>query len=405
MLQCLHNRRFLFRRALRHFGIFLLRQIIVLPNIQPTFPLDLGDVQRRYLQASMFQHIRFDLLIGRTLLEPGHIHVLQRKLHTHFLRVDFSLGKQDNRLGVSMEWSKIDHVISRIAKYPSNVLIQGESGTGKEVVARTIHNLSGRSGNFVAINCGDIPEGLLQSEFFGYEKGSFTGANREGRMGKFEYADHGTVFLDEIGDMPLSMQVSLLRFIQERTVQRIGSNQTKPVDVRIVAATNKNIEEMIKNQLFRNDLYYRLNIIGITLPPLRDRKDDIPVLAQYFAKSISSQYGLPVPEIDPDVYNIFNRYDWPGNVRELRNVIEKLLIMSDGQRITAHSVYAYVFDYDTFNGSRIAGGEASEKDRIATSLIANRGNVSKTAAEFGIARDTLYRKMKKYGITANRGVS
>lgn len=202
-------------------------------------------------------------------------------------------------VGVSMEWSKIDHVISRIAKYPSNVLIQGESGTGKEVVARTIHNLSGRSGNFVAINCGDIPEGLLQSEFFGYEKGSFTGANREGRMGKFEYADHGTVFLDEIGDMPLSMQVSLLRFIQERTVQRIGSNQTKPVDVRIVAATNKNIEEMIKNQLFRNDLYYRLNIIGITLPPLRDRKDDIPVLAQYFAKSISSQYGLPVPEIDP----------------------------------------------------------------------------------------------------------
>lgn len=308
-------------------------------------------------------------------------------------------------VGVSMEWSKIDHVISRIAKYPSNVLIQGESGTGKEVVARTIHNLSGRSGNFVAINCGDIPEGLLQSEFFGYEKGSFTGANREGRMGKFEYADHGTVFLDEIGDMPLSMQVSLLRFIQERTVQRIGSNQTKPVDVRIVAATNKNIEEMIKNQLFRNDLYYRLNIIGITLPPLRDRKDDIPVLAQYFAKSISSQYGLPVPEIDPDVYNIFNRYDWPGNVRELRNVIEKLLIMSDGQRITAHSVYAYVFDYDTFNGSSIAGGEASEKDRIATSLIANRGNVSKTAAEFGIARDTLYRKMKKYGITANRGVS
>lgn len=162
------------------------------------------------------------------------------------------------------------------SQIPSNVLIQGESGTGKEVVARTIHNLSGRSGNFVAINCGDIPEGLLQSEFFGYEKGSFTGANREGRMGKFEYADHGTVFLDEIGDMPLSMQVSLLRFIQERTVQRIGSNQTKPVDVRIVAATNKNIEEMIKNQLFRNDLYYRLNIIGTPCRPCATGRTTFP---------------------------------------------------------------------------------------------------------------------------------
>lgn len=305
-------------------------------------------------------------------------------------------------VGVSMEWSKIDHVIKRIAKYPSNVLIQGESGTGKEVVARTIHNLSGRRGNFVAINCGDIPEGLLQSEFFGYEKGSFTGASREGRMGKFEYADNGTVFLDEIGDMPLSMQVSLLRFIQERTVQRIGSNRTKPVDVRIIAATNKNIEEMIKKQLFRNDLYYRLNIIGFTLPPLRDRKDDIPLLTRHFVDIISNQYGIPIPEVEPDVYSILMRHDWPGNVRELRNVVEKLLIMCENQRITANSIYAYVFDYDSFNSASGSSKSLSEKDSIIDRLRANKGNVSKTAADFGIARDTLYRKMKRYGIDSSK---
>lgn len=307
-------------------------------------------------------------------------------------------------VGVSMEWAKIDHVINRIAKFPSNVLIQGESGTGKEVVARTIHNLSGRRGNFVAINCGDIPEGLLQSEFFGYEKGSFTGASREGRMGKFEYADNGTVFLDEIGDMPLSMQVSLLRFIQERTVQRIGSNRVKPVDVRIIAATNKNIEEMIKKQLFRTDLYYRLNIIGFTLPPLRYRKDDIPVLTQYFVESISNQYGIPVPDVEPDVYNILMRHNWPGNVRELRNVVEKLLIMCDDRKITANSIYTYVFDYDSFNSAPGGKREFSEKESITERLHANKGNVSKTAAELGIARDTLYRKMKRYGIDFNKKI-
>lgn len=302
-------------------------------------------------------------------------------------------------VGRSMAWSKVDRVIRKVAKFPSNVFLQGESGTGKEVVARTIHKLSGRSGKFVPINCGDIPDGLLQSELFGYEKGSFTGANREGSIGKIEYADHGTLFLDEIGDMPLSMQVSLLRFLQERTIQRIGSNRQKLVDVRIIAATNKDVDRLLKDQLFRNDLYYRLNIIGVTLPPLRERKEDIPVLAAHFARSICEQYGMPVPEIDGEVYGVFSRYDWPGNVRELRNVMEKLLIMSGSAGITADTVYTYVFDYDTFNGTG-AGGVVrnTEKEDIIRLLGLYNGNVSKTAAELGMARDTLYRRMKKYGI-------
>lgn len=305
-------------------------------------------------------------------------------------------------VGESIAWSKIDHVVRKVARFPSNVFIQGESGTGKEVVARTIHALSGRSGEFVAINCGDIPESLLQSELFGYEKGSFTGANREGSMGKFEYANRGTVFLDEIGDMPLSMQVSLLRFIQERTVQRIGSNRPKPVDVRIIAATNKNIEQLLKEQLFRVDLFYRLSIIGITLPPLRERREDVPVLAQYFLKGISKQYGMPEPIVDDDVYGILSRCDWPGNVRELRNAVEKLLIMNDHGHITADTVYTYVFDYDSFNSTSSTLPRLDEKSEIVRLLREQRGNITKTAAALGVARDTLYRKMKKYGITSDK---
>ena len=304
-------------------------------------------------------------------------------------------------LGRSLAWARVDNVIKKVSRFPSNVFIQGESGTGKEVVARTIHNLSGRRGSFVAINCAGIPDGLLQSELFGYEKGAFTGANREGSMGKFEYADHGTVFLDEIGDMPMSMQVSLLRFIQERTVQRVGSNKPRSVDVRIIAATNKDIEQMLKEKTFRSDLYYRLNIIGLTLPPLRERKEDIPLLAQHFIQLLSQQYGLAAPKVDDDVFDILCKYDWPGNVRELRNAMEKMLIMSGNRRISADTLYAYVFDYDEINSA--APGAASEKDTIYRLLRQYGGNVTRTAAELGMARDTLYRRMRKYGIDVPRG--
>lgn len=302
-------------------------------------------------------------------------------------------------IGESLSWQKVDKAVRKIARFPSSVLLQGESGTGKELVAHTIHNLSGRSGRFVAVNCGDIPEGLLQSELFGYEKGAFTGANREGSMGKFEYADHGTIFLDEIGDMPLSMQVSLLRFLQERTLLRVGSNKTKSVDVRIIAATNKNIEQMVNEKLFRNDLYYRLSVIGITLPPLRERREDVPRLAQFFIENLSKQYGIPMPKIDYEVFEILKRHDWPGNVRELRNVMEKVLIMSENERITASAMYAYVFNYDSFNSNAAQDAlPLSEKEEITRLLERSGGNITRTAAALGITRDTLYRKLKKYAI-------
>lgn len=314
-------------------------------------------------------------------------------------------AKNDNveYIGSSLAWKKVDKVVQKIARFPSSVLIQGETGTGKEVVAHTIHNLSGREGNFVAVNCGDIPESLLQSELFGYEKGAFTGANREGSIGKFEYADRGTIFLDEIGDMPLSMQVSLLRFIQERTILRVGSNKSKVVDVRIIAATNKNIEQMVQDKQFRNDLYYRLNIIGLTLPPLRERKGDVPSLAQHFIRNLSKQYGIVTPEIDSEVYDILKRHDWPGNVRELRNVMEKVLIMSEHDRITASTMYAYVFDYDDFN-SNVSSQTThmTEKEKIIHLMETNNGNITQTAAALGVTRDTLYRKIKKYGINTKK---
>lgn len=306
-------------------------------------------------------------------------------------------------IGSSLAWSKVDNIVRKVARFPSNVFLEGESGTGKEVVARTIHRLSGRKGNFVAINCGDIPEGLLQSELYGYEKGSFTGAKKEGSIGKLEYADGGTVFLDEIGDMPFPMQVSLLRFLQERTIQRVGSNKSKSIDVRIVAATNKNIEKMLADQTFRHDLYYRLNVINIKLPPLRERKDDIKVLAEYFLETICKMYGMPEPEVDSEVYRIFRRYDWKGNVRELRNVMEKLLIMSGGDKITPATVYTYIFSYDEFNNAPgFDAGRKIGRDEIESALTQNEGNVTKAAAELGITRDTLYRRMRKYGITNER---
>lgn len=306
-------------------------------------------------------------------------------------------------IGSSLAWSKVDNIVRKVARFPSNVFLEGESGTGKEVVARTIHRLSGRKGNFVAINCGDIPEGLLQSELYGYEKGSFTGAKKEGSIGKLEYADGGTVFLDEIGDMPFPMQVSLLRFLQERTIQRVGSNKSKSINVRIVAATNKNIEKMLAEQTFRHDLYYRLNVINIKLPPLRERKDDIKVLAEYFLETICKMYGMPVPEVDSEVYRIFRRYDWKGNVRELRNVMEKLLIMSGGDKITPTTVYTYIFSYDDFNNAPgFDVGRKLGKDEIESALGQNEGNVTKAAASLGITRDTLYRRMRKYGITNER---
>lgn len=305
-------------------------------------------------------------------------------------------------IGQSHSWKQVDQIVRRVAHFNSNVLILGETGTGKEVVARAIHRQSGRTGNFVAVNCGAIPRELFASELFGYESGAFTGAKSGGAIGKFEFAHEGTLFLDEIGEMPLEMQVILLRVLQEKTITRLGSNTSQPCDVRIVAATNQNMHQIIEEGGFRSDLYYRLSVIEIQLPPLRDRQCDIALLAEYFNGSISEELHIPHYLLEDEVLEAFLHYDWPGNVRELKNLIEKLLILSDGGLITVDLLPDYFKENVDLREKVITchSKETSntEKDRICLSLERHQGNISQVAKELGMARNTVYRKIEKYHI-------
>jgi two-component system response regulator PilR (NtrC family) len=245
-----------------------------------------------------------------------------------------SYATLDNLIGESPVMVKLKAIIRTIASTASTVIVTGESGTGKELVARAIHHCSLRAGEaFVSLNCGAFPETLLESELFGYVKGAFTGANQNKR-GLFEMADSGTIFLDEISEMSLTMQVKLLRVLQERTVRPVGGVQETPVDVRVIAATNKNLLEMVGNGTFREDLYYRLSVIPIEVPPLRDRGDDLVVLANHFLKKYSKQMGKEVTSITPDSMEMLKSYDWPGNVRVLENTIERALAMATGTELT-----------------------------------------------------------------------
>ena len=305
-------------------------------------------------------------------------------------------------IGQSESWKKVNNIVTKVAHFNSNVLILGETGAGKEVVAKAIHRLSGRTGNFVAVNCGAIPRELFASELFGYESGAFTGAKAGGAIGKFEYAHDGTLFLDEIGEMPLEMQVILLRVLQEKTITRIGSNTSKAFDVRIVAATNQNIRKIIQNGGFRSDLYYRLSVIEIPLPSLKKRQYDIALLAEHFNRTISKQLHIPYQRISDEVINYFLQYDWPGNVRELKNLIEKLLILSDGSSVTVDLLPDYLTDYIqekeidiSYHTNRTP---STEKELICMSLEKHQGNISQVAKELGMARNTVYRKMEKYQI-------
>lgn len=225
------------------------------------------------------------------------------------------------------------NVLRKVATSSSTVLLLGESGTGKEVLARYLHFLSGRKGPFVAINCAAIPEELLEAELFGYEKGAFTGAIKS-KPGKFEMAEGGTLFLDEIGDMPLKLQVKLLRALQDKVIERLGSEKPIKVNTRIIAATNQNLETLIREGRFREDLYYRLNVISLEIPPLRERKEDIPMLAEFLLKKICEREGIPVKRVSEEVLEIFKKYHWPGNIREFENLLERMVLLSDKEVLT-----------------------------------------------------------------------
>lgn len=317
-------------------------------------------------------------------------------------------------VGTSKKMRDVFDLIHRLCKVDTTVLIRGENGTGKELVARAIHHNSPRkSGQMIAVNCGAIPDALMESELFGHEKGAFTGAH-ERRIGKFQLANNGTIFLDEIGELKPDMQVKLLRVLQERKFTPVGSSREIKTDARIIAATNRNLEKMIEDGTFREDLFYRLNVMPIFLPPLRERADDIGELALYFIKRFSKSHSRVINDVTDATLQILKAYRWPGNIRELENTIERAFIVENSERITPASLPENILrkaselpnaainakrsqdlqgplDYEQFK-------EQAEKDFIISALRANKGRINKTVAEANIPKNTLLRKIKKYGI-------
>jgi len=310
-------------------------------------------------------------------------------------------------IGQSEEMSKVKRLAQMAAQHDPAVMILGESGTGKELFAQAIHHASNRAkGPFVAINCGAIPRTLIESELFGYEKGAFTGADKNGHPGKFELADGGTVFLDEIGDMPYDVQITLLRVLQTRQVLRIGGTKPIKVNVRIISATNKDLDEEIKNKTFRDDLYYRLNVFTIPLPPLRERKGDVEILAKYFFSNYQKIYNKKVKGFSREALQMLNKYDWPGNIRQLENAVDRALIVCQTEYIELED-FSNKLITETNRGENIESEKLttkSDKLVILKTLQTFNNNISKTAKYLGLSRPTLYKKIKKYGISKNNNI-
>ncbi len=294
---------------------------------------------------------------------------------------------------------RVLQLIASVAPTTATVLIHGESGTGKELISRFIHLRSGRGeAPFIPVNCAAIPENLLESELFGHEKGAFTGAV-QARQGKFELARGGTLFLDEIGEMPVALQAKLLRVLQERAFERVGGSREMKADVRVVAATNRNLQKEVAEHRFREDLYYRLNVFPLTLPPLRDRPDAIPLLADYFLDRFSRQIGKRLQGIEPGALSALTRYAWPGNVRELQNVMERAVILAQGAVRIANLPDEFAGGSSSTGVDRKDAMKAKERELILAALKNNQGNRRLTAEELGVSRRTLQYKLKEYGLT------
>ena len=307
--------------------------------------------------------------------------------------------------GERIKWLKREAQVA--ARTNSTILISGESGTGKELLAHAIHCASPRSNApFIKVNCAAVPEHLLESELFGYEEGSFTGAKKGGKLGKFELADGGTIFLDEIGDMPLAMQAKLLRVLQEREVEKIGRTDVVRVDVRVIAATNKDLEQMVKEKEFREDLYYRLNVIDLHLPALRDRREDIPLLIEHFLKTLGTELGRKIKGITPQAENLLVQYDWPGNIRELRNSLERAIALSLNDVLDVEDFKGLSGDDVPVKptvpvmpvGTLAEAVEKAERETIKNALSYTNYNKVATARVLGVHRSLLYRKLKQLGL-------
>jgi transcriptional regulator with GAF, ATPase, and Fis domain len=315
------------------------------------------------------------------------------------------------------EMQKIFGVIEKVAKTRSTVLVLGESGTGKELIAKAIHSLSGRSGRLVPVNCGAIPEDILESELFGHEKGAFTGAISS-RVGRFQLADNGTIFLDEIGEMSPKLQVKLLRVLQERKVDPVGSNRSVDVDVRVIAATNKDLAEEVKAGRFREDLFYRLQVVPVALPALREREGDIELLARHFLRRQAEELSRPGLSFSNDALHALSSYSWPGNIRELENLVERLAILSEGESIHSDQLpdfvrgtrYTMILQREDFvlpmlgvNFNALV--DDYENKLIATALAQTGGNKKAAAKLLGLNRTTLVEKIKKKGLEGRIEVS
>ena len=341
--------------------------------------------------------------------------ILRRAAEHRHLRVENTTLKKEIRrrdrategapIGGSKKWIEVMRMAEAVAGTESTVLITGESGTGKEVVARYLHELSTRTdGPFLSINCGALPEGLLESELFGHVKGSFTGAVKD-KSGLFTAAAGGTFFLDEIGETTQATQVKLLRVLQQREIIPVGATDAEPIDVRIIAATNRDLEDEIKRGAFRRDLFYRLNVIAIHLPPLRDRRDDIPLLAEAFLQATAAQRGEPAKRLSEDALEMLGEYAWPGNVRELENALERAVILCSGpvigvtalpERLAERRAEPLVAERPTPNPTL----DTIERAYILWVLQSEQGNKTRAAEALGIDPSTLHRKLARYGVDA-----
>lgn len=365
----------------------------------------------RAIKMGAFDFVEKPLSLEKTVL------VIRNALHQRWLEQEnralrAQVDRTQTMVGESPAMRQLRDQVAMAAPTNGRVLIYGENGTGKELVARTIHNLSRRRNHaFVEVNCAAIPEELIESELFGHVRGAFTGAVAD-RRGKFEAADGGTIFLDEIGDMSLKTQAKVLRVLQEQTLEAVGGTTRIKVDARVLAATNKDLQSEIRAGNFREDLYFRLNVIPIFVPPLRDRHEDIPLLADHFMAEFAREYGRRPKTFDAGARGALQRYQWPGNVRELRNVIERLVIMVPGDLIGASDLgfldarAAGRAGFTTEpSGERLTLHEARdrfERDLILRTLAEQQGNMSRTADVLGVERSNLYRKMKAFGIAPTR---
>ena len=325
-------------------------------------------------------------------------HVSQLEQEQREIQSRVTVDTFEDMLGSSPKMQEVFAMIRKVATTDAPILIFGESGTGKELVAQAVHRQSRRKTNpFVVINCGAIPENLLESELFGHEKGAFTGAHVQ-RKGRIEMAEGGTLFLDEIGQLPLSLQVKILRFLQEKVIERVGGREQIEVDARVIAATNRDLKEAMKDGSFREDLYFRLGVITISLPPLRDRKGDVILLAKAFLESFTEENRKKLKGFTNQAIDAIEQYPWPGNVRELENRIKRAAIMAEGRKITPADLEMAVPQSKYENMGLKEARDMLEKEMLIRALSRNKNNLSKAALELGVSRPTLYDLLEKFEI-------